>query len=75
MLWTNASGTPVTMKPQSVQIELPSEAASDASANPLTVNWFAVVPAVYNLFVALKSGDAAKIMAAFQALIVALMGG
>ena len=73
MAWLNAAGNPVSVQPLTIQIDVPTEAATEASAG--APNLIAIIMAVVQLFAALKSGDAMAIAAALQALIKAFMGG
>lgn len=72
--WLNSAGSPVGTQQATVQLEIPCEAVGDDAKTAAAVNWIAIAIAFWNLFTALKSGDAAKITAALQALINAFMG-
>lgn len=70
MAWTNASGNPVAMTSQTLQIDIPDECAASLGA----INWMAVISAVMALGVALATKNPAAIAQAMQALINAIMG-
>lgn len=72
MAWLNAQGNPVAVQPVTIQIDVPSEQSTEASAG--APNLIAIIMAVVQLFAALKSGDARAIADALQALIKAFMG-
>jgi len=73
-MWVNAQGSPVDVKPVTVQIELPTETATEQSTPLYAVNFIVVFMALMQVFAALKTGDPVAIMTAVQALINALMG-
>lgn len=70
MAWCKADGTPVAMKPLTIQIEVPSEAAAKIG----TPNWPGVFSAGIQLIAALMTSNPVAIAAAIQALLAALMG-
>lgn len=72
MAFLNASGNPVATTPHMMQIDVPTEAVTNA---PSAINWTAAIAAVWQLFTAYSSGNPAAIIAAIQALIKALTGG
>lgn len=75
MAWLNASGSPVTMQPLTIQIDVPSEAVGDRGLAMTAVNWGKVLAASIQLVIAMMTGNPAAIAAAIQALLNAFMGG
>lgn len=74
MAWLNAQGNPVAVKPLTIQVDAPSEAADETKIAYNAANIIAILMAGIQLFVALKSGDEMAIAAAMQALIKAFTG-
>lgn len=74
MAWLNASGSPVTMQPLTIQIDVPSEAVGDRGLAMTAVNWGKVLAASIQLVIAMMTGNPAAIAAAIQALINAFIG-
>jgi hypothetical protein len=70
MAWCKVDGSAVAMKPLTIQIEVPAEAA----VNIGTPNWGAVMSAGIQLVIAMMTSNPVAIAAAIQALLAALMG-
>lgn len=70
MAWTQADGSPITMTPISIQIEVPSGQTTSIG----TPNWGAIMGAVIQLVIAMMTGNPTAIAAAIQALINAFVG-
>ena len=64
----NASGQPVAMTAQMIQIDIPAQPAI------ISVDWFALIPALINLIAAFASGNPAAIMAAITAFFKLITG-
>lgn len=73
MKWLNASGSPVAMNKISIQIDL--DVPTEEVTSITSPNWFAVLKAAAQLYVAWMTGNPAAIAAAIQAFFAALTGG
>ncbi len=70
MAWCKADGSPVAMKPITIQIDVPADVAVHVG----TPNWGAVMSAAIQLIIAMMTSNPVAIAAAIQALLAALMG-
>ncbi len=70
MAWCKADGTPVAMKPLTIQIDCPAEQAVKVG----TPNWPGVFSAGIQLIAALMTSNPVAIASAIQALIASFMG-